>query len=38
MRMPDNVMPARINRNANYHNARLAMMQAQLDGYDIASP
>lgn len=36
MRMPDNVMPARIKCNANYHNARLAMMQAQLDGYDIA--
>ncbi|SFV14865.1 branched-chain amino acid aminotransferase [Bradyrhizobium arachidis] len=34
--MPDNVMPARIKCNANYHNARLAMMQAQLDGYDIA--
>ncbi|MFK4492457.1 branched-chain-amino-acid transaminase [Bradyrhizobium sp. USDA 336] len=36
MRMPDNVMPARIKCNANYHNARLAMMQAKLDGYDIA--
>ncbi|NEU98210.1 aminotransferase class IV [Bradyrhizobium uaiense] len=36
MRIPDNVMPARIKCNANYHNARLAMMQAQLDGYDVA--
>lgn len=36
MRMPDNSMPARIKCNANYHNARLAIMQAQLDGYDIA--
>jgi branched-chain amino acid aminotransferase len=36
MRMPDNVMPARIKCNANYHNARLAIMQAQRDGYDTA--
>lgn len=36
MRMPDNVMPARIKCNANYHNSRLAMMQAQRDGYDVA--
>jgi branched-chain amino acid aminotransferase len=36
MRMPDNVMPARIKCNANYHNSRLAIMQAQLDGYDVA--
>ncbi|MET4349394.1 branched-chain-amino-acid transaminase [Bradyrhizobium sp. RT9a] len=36
MRMPDNVMPARIKCNANYHNSRLAVMQAQLDGYDVA--
>ncbi|WP_050384440.1 branched-chain amino acid transaminase [Bradyrhizobium pachyrhizi] len=36
MRMPDNVMPARIKCNANYHNARLATMQAQRDGYDVA--
>ncbi|WP_050399927.1 branched-chain amino acid transaminase [Bradyrhizobium embrapense] len=36
MRMPDNVMPARIKANANYHNARLATMQAQRDGYDVA--
>lgn len=35
-RMPDNVMPARIKCNANYHNSRLAVMQAQLDGYDVA--
>ncbi|UPK34507.1 branched-chain amino acid transaminase [Bradyrhizobium sp. 186] len=34
MRMPDNVMPARIKCNANYHNSRLAVMQAQRDGYD----
>ncbi|MES5486340.1 branched-chain-amino-acid transaminase [Bradyrhizobium sp. INPA03-11B] len=36
MRMPDNVMPARIKCNANYHNARLAIMQARRDGYDVA--
>ncbi|MGY3488144.1 branched-chain amino acid aminotransferase [Bradyrhizobium sp. USDA 4011] len=36
MRMPDNVMPARIKCNANYHNSRLAVMQARCDGYDIA--
>ncbi|ASP94019.1 branched-chain amino acid transaminase [Sinorhizobium meliloti] len=36
MRMPDNVMPARIKCNANYHNSRLAVMQAQRDGYDVA--
>lgn len=36
MRMPDNVMPARIKCNANYHNARLATMQARQDGYDVA--
>lgn len=36
VRMPDNVMPARIKCNANYHNARLAILQAQLDGYDVA--
>ncbi|WP_156928070.1 aminotransferase class IV [Bradyrhizobium sp. Tv2a-2] len=35
-RMPDSVMPARIKCNANYHNARLAIMQAQRDGYDVA--
>ncbi|WP_247543172.1 aminotransferase class IV, partial [Bradyrhizobium sp. 146] len=34
MRMPDNVMPARIKCNANYHNSRLALMQAQRDGYN----
>lgn len=36
MRMPDNVMPARIKCNANYHNSRLAVMQSQRDGYDVA--
>lgn len=36
MRMPDNVMPARIKCNANYHNSRLALMQSQRDGYDVA--
>ncbi|WP_213290623.1 branched-chain amino acid transaminase [Bradyrhizobium sp. sGM-13] len=36
MRISDNVMPARIKCNANYHNSRLAVMQAQLDGYDVA--
>lgn len=36
MRMPDNVMPVRIKCNANYHNARLAIMQARRDGYDVA--
>ncbi|MGY3361924.1 branched-chain amino acid aminotransferase [Bradyrhizobium sp. GM0.4] len=35
MRMPDNVMPARIKCNANYHNSRLAIMQSQRDGYDV---
>jgi len=35
MRMPDNVMPARIKCNANYHNSRLATMQSQRDGYDV---
>lgn len=35
MRMPDNVMPARIKCNANYHNSRLAIMQGQRDGYDV---
>lgn len=36
MRMPDNVMPARIKYNANHHNSRLAAMQGQRDGYDVA--
>lgn len=36
MRMSDNVMPARIKCNANYHNSRLAIMQSQRDGYDVA--
>ncbi|MFB9264811.1 branched-chain-amino-acid transaminase [Bradyrhizobium erythrophlei] len=36
MRMPDSAMPARIKCNANYHNSRLALMQAKLDGYDVA--
>lgn len=33
-RMPDMVMPARIKCNANYHNSRLALIQAKVDGYD----
>ena len=36
MKMPDNTMPARIKCNANYHNARLATIQAKQDGYDTA--
>ncbi|ATU95243.1 branched-chain amino acid transaminase [Phyllobacterium zundukense] len=35
IRMPDNVMPARIKCNANYHNSRLASIQAKQDGYDL---
>ena len=34
MRMPDNVMPARIKCNANYHNSRLAAIEAKENGYD----
>lgn len=33
MRIPDRAMPARIKANANYHNSRLAHMQALADGY-----
>ena len=34
IRISDLAMPARVKCNANYHNARLAMLQARLDGYD----
>ena len=33
MRIPDNAMPMRVKRNANYHNGRLATVQASADGY-----
>ncbi|WP_321896913.1 branched-chain amino acid transaminase [Burkholderia cepacia] len=35
-RIPDRAMPARIKANANYHNSRLAHMQAIADGYQQA--
>jgi len=35
-RVPDQAMPMRAKSNANYNNARLAGMQAKLDGYDAA--
>lgn len=35
-RIPDQAMPARVKVNANYHNSRLAHMQAITDGYDNA--
>lgn len=34
-RIPDRAMPARIKCNANYHNGRLATLQAVADGYDV---
>ncbi len=34
-RIPDNAMPPRIKCVANYHNGRLAQLQADLDGYDV---
>jgi branched-chain amino acid aminotransferase len=34
MRLPDNSMPFRIKCAANYHNSRLAALQAEVDGYD----
>lgn len=34
MRIPDNAMPARLKAQPNYHNSRLAMLEAGLDGYD----
>jgi branched-chain amino acid aminotransferase len=36
IRIPDRAMPARIKANANYHNSRLAHMQAIADGYQNA--
>jgi branched-chain amino acid aminotransferase len=33
-RNSDRSMPARVKCNANYHNGRLAMLQAMADGYD----
>jgi branched-chain amino acid aminotransferase len=33
-RLPDNASPPRIKSTANYHNARLAALQARSDGYD----
>jgi branched-chain amino acid aminotransferase len=35
-RVSDRAMPLRIKANANYQNARLACVQAKLDGYDTA--
>ena len=35
-RISDRAMPPRIKANANYQNARLAVMQATHDGYDTA--
>jgi branched-chain amino acid aminotransferase len=35
-RISDRSMPPRVKAVANYHNARLALMQAKLDGYDDA--
>jgi branched-chain amino acid aminotransferase len=32
-RISDRSMPARVKCNANYHNGRLAMLQAKADGY-----
>ena len=34
IRISDLAMPARVKCNANYHNGRLAMLQAKNDGYD----
>ncbi len=33
-RLSDNASPARIKSTANYHNARLTVLQAKADGYD----
>lgn len=33
-RLSDNASPPRIKATANYHNARLAQLQAKTDGYD----
>lgn len=36
IRMSDSSMPPRVKAVANYHNSRLAAIQARLDGYDDA--
>ncbi len=36
LRSPDNAIPPRVKAAANYQNARLATMQARIDGYDVA--
>jgi len=33
-RIADNIMPARLKAQANYHNSRLATTEAHIDGYD----
>jgi branched-chain amino acid aminotransferase len=33
-RVPDNAMPVRVKCNANYHNGRMGLLQAKVDGYD----
>jgi branched-chain amino acid aminotransferase len=35
-RLPDTVAPPRLKAGANYHNVRLAQVQARADGYDDA--
>jgi branched-chain amino acid aminotransferase len=35
-RLPDTVAPPRVKAGANYHNVRLAQIQAKVDGYDDA--
>lgn len=35
-RLPDTAAPPRVKAGANYHNARLAQLQARVDGYDDA--
>ncbi|MBS7707746.1 branched-chain amino acid transaminase [Chelatococcus asaccharovorans] len=34
-RSPDNAAPSRIKASANYHNSRLAQVEAQLRGHDV---
>ncbi len=34
LRIPDSAMPPRLKCIANYHNGRLALLQARADGYD----
>jgi branched-chain amino acid aminotransferase len=36
IRLPDTAAPPRVKSGANYQNARLAQMQARIDGYDDA--